>query len=299
MDLQRLSAWGKIRTFCAGVWHNLVLGFICFIILQHRDTFMSLFYSTNSGFMVVDLSPKASISGDHGVAIGDVLLQVNDCDLRVTPFNDCLRHLRTDSQLGFCEERKETDFVKLESAKECCPSENSTHICFESNYETGLRYGCLRARRIIESSNHFCIRNNDCDIGMFCVSPVVNETYHERLLILKHENERILFLGDPLELKHTMVLINYIPRYWFIPKFAPQVLLKFLDYTFSFSMGMAFFNALPCIILDGNHISNSIIELVWPDNQERQLLVRVIVNTIGTFLIFIFILLQTIRISFR
>ena len=159
MDLQRLTVWGKIRTFCAGVWHNLVLGFICFVILHYRDGFFSPFYSTTSGFMVLDLSPSASISGDYGVSKGDVLLQVNDCDLRITPFNDCLKHLRNDGQLGFCEARMDSDFVQLENVTECCPSENATHICFESNFETGLKYGCLRARRIIESSSHFCTAN--------------------------------------------------------------------------------------------------------------------------------------------
>lgn len=157
MDLERLTSWAKIRTFCGGVWHNLVLGFVCYIFLQYRDTLFSVFYSTTSGFLVLDVSRDASISGEYGIERGDVLFEINDCNLRSRSFNECVKHLRKAAQLGFCEERMESDFGRKQN--ECCPLENSTHICFESRFEDGARYGCLRARNIIESSAQFCTTN--------------------------------------------------------------------------------------------------------------------------------------------
>ena len=50
MDLSRLSIWAKIRTFSAGVWHNLILSFICYLIIQSRDAIFDPFYSASDIF---------------------------------------------------------------------------------------------------------------------------------------------------------------------------------------------------------------------------------------------------------
>ena len=108
----------------------------------------------------------------------------------------------------------------------------------------------------------------------------------------------MLYLGAPLELLHSMVVINYVPRVsWLVPISAAPVMLKLLDYTFTFSLGMAFFNALPCVILDGNHISGALIDLALaaPRHHQLRLLVRLVINVLGTFLIGLFILIHLIH----
>ena len=80
MDLSRLSIWAKIRTFSAGVWHNLILSFICYLIIQSRDVIFDPFYSQLSGFVVQEVSPDSSISGDYGIEVGDIIYQINDCN---------------------------------------------------------------------------------------------------------------------------------------------------------------------------------------------------------------------------
>ena len=107
--------------------------------------------------------------------------------------------------------------------------------------------------------------------------------------------KRVLYLGTPMELIHSMVVINYVPRLSLIPIFIAPILLKLLDYTFTFSLGMAFFNALPCVILDGNHISGALIELVLPQRHQLRILIRLIINVLGTFLIGLFILVHLIK----
>ena len=210
-----------------------------------------------------------------------------------------MQALRTESQLGFCEYRDQHDFRELELTDgDCCPEQNMTHICFGSHFEEVEKFGCLHARKIIESSDSFCKSNKDCNDGSKCILPIVNDSFHERLLIIRHANERVLFLGDPFELNPpTLVLINLVPRHWIVPKFAPIYFLKIVDYILVYSLGMAFFNALPCVILDGNHISTSLIEL-FISNEDKRILLRVAVNTIGTFLIVLFVSLQTIRFAF-
>ena len=287
MDLSGLAVWAKIRVFSAGVWHNLVLSFWCYILLEHRDHLLRPFYDTNAGFIVLDISPYTSIGGEHGVAVGDVLERINDCDLRHKSFETCLTQLHGANQLGFCHNEHDIIFDG------CCPGENATHICFESTN----REACLRARHVIEESNdYFCFDRADCDTGQVCVKPVVNETTNERLLVIQSGLERVLYLGPPLELLHSMVVINYVPRLALIPVSAAPVLLKLLDYTFTFSLGMAFFNALPCVILDGNHISGALIDLLLPARHHQlRILVRLGINVLGTFLIGLFILIHLIQ----
>ena len=125
MDLNNLSIWPKIRVFSAGVWHNLILSLFCYILLENRDLMLTPLYSTHRGFVVLDISPYSSIGGEFGVARGDVLDKINDCDLKTKSFDSCLQQLQGANQLGFCGmESIDTD--------DCCPSENATHICFES-----------------------------------------------------------------------------------------------------------------------------------------------------------------------
>ena len=80
MDLSRLSIWAKIRTFSAGVWHNLILSFICYLLIQSRDAIFDPFYSQLSGFVVQEVSPDSSISGEYGIEVGDVIHQINNCN---------------------------------------------------------------------------------------------------------------------------------------------------------------------------------------------------------------------------
>jgi len=284
MDLNNLSIWPKIRVFSAGVWHNLILSLFCYILLENRDLMLTPLYSTHRGFVVLDISPYSSIGGEFGVARGDVLDKINDCDLKTKSFDSCLQQLQGANQLGFCGmESIDTD--------DCCPSENATHICFES----GQKKGCLRARSIVESSDQYCFTRADCDAGHHCIVPVVNQTTHERLLVIHNGDERVLYLGTPMELIHSMVVINYVPRISLIPISIAPILLKLLDYTFTFSLGMAFFNALPCVILDGNHISGALIELILPQRHQLRILIRLFINVLGTFLICLFILVHLIK----
>ena len=214
MDLSGLPTWPKIRVFSAGVWHNLVLSTICYFLLENRDVMLKPFYSTHQGFVVLDISPYSSIGGEFGIKNGDILSKVNDCDLTSKSFETCINQLHGSAQLGFCGEEIIDTF-------DCCPGENATHICFES----GQNRGCKRARSIVESSSSFCFKNGDCSSG-HCLTPVVNETIKERLLVIHSGADRVLYLGVPNELLHSMILINYVPRFWPVPITAPQVLLK-------------------------------------------------------------------------
>jgi len=78
----------------------------------------------------------------------------------------------------------------------------------------------------------------------------------------------------------------------------PSAILKLAEYIFNLSLALAFFNSLPCIFLDGNLIGATLIDIIIPTNQDRNLLVRIALVTIGTFLIFVYLLVQIIHSNF-
>lgn len=287
MDLSSLSVWPRLRTFSGGVWHNLVLSFVCYVTLEYRDLALAPLYSTRAGFVVLDIAPHSPIGGEYGVARGDILTRMNDCDLAKRSFEQCVKQLHHSKQLGFC------SASHYQSPNGPCRGENATHISF---FVDDKEEACLRARTIVEESERFCFASSDCDHHHKCLAPIVNETANERLVVIHAGTQRVLYLGAPGELLHSVVPINYVPRWWLVPLHLPQVLLRLLDYIFTFSLGMACFNALPGVILDGNHISGALIELaIPPEKGELRLLLRTIVNVTGTFLIGLFVAVHLIK----
>ena len=107
---------------------------------------------------------------------------------------------------------------------------------------------------------------------------------------------KVLFLGDPYELLQSLSVSPYVPRYRLLSAAFPPILLKLAEYVFNLSL--AFFNALPCIFLDGNLIGVTLVDIAIPNNSDRNLLVRIALVTIGTFLIAVFLLVQLINSNF-
>ena len=61
LDLEKTPNWAKIRIFCAGVWHNLVLCLTCFIALKFQAELLSPLYHSHLGYQVTSIEQKASI----------------------------------------------------------------------------------------------------------------------------------------------------------------------------------------------------------------------------------------------
>jgi membrane-associated protease RseP (regulator of RpoE activity) len=111
-------------------------------------------------------------------------------------------------------------------------------------------------------------------------------------------SDKVLFLGDPYELLQSVSVSPYVSRYGIFPASFPPIMLKLAEYVFNLSLALAFFNALPCIFLDGNLIGATLVDIAIPDNSDRNLLVRIALVTIGTFLIAVFLLVQLINSNF-
>ncbi|KAL6076954.1 Membrane-bound transcription factor site-2 protease [Balamuthia mandrillaris] len=75
----QLSKWKQLKIFCAGAWHNVVVGIVCLLLLWFLPLVLSPFYSTGGGVVVSYVSKDSPFYG-HTVA-GDVLTGVGDCQV--------------------------------------------------------------------------------------------------------------------------------------------------------------------------------------------------------------------------
>merc|ERR1711939_904459 len=121
-----------------------------------------------------------------------------------------------------------------------------------------------------------------------------DEKNHEKFLVITHQEHnskaKVLFLGDPYEIIQSIRVSSFIPRYSFVPFDFAQSFIIFCEYLFQFSLALAFFNSLPSIFLDGNLISNTLIDIYLPNDPTKNLIARAVLVTIGSFLILIFLI---------
>ncbi|NXJ03520.1 MBTP2 protease, partial [Odontophorus gujanensis] len=269
--LQLISPVQQLRIFCAGVWHNFVLGVVSFMVLFLLPAILFPFYYTGVGALVTEVAEDSPANGPRGLFVGDIVTSLQDCPIYgVEDWNSCLGDISQKSQIGYCINAATLQqlsfparvYRRLDGTVECCSNNSLTDICF--SYSTNLdshRYACLPARKVIEASK-VCRTNADCQkdfVPSFCVTPSLeNQT---RLIRVKHPPHMdMLFVGHPTHLQYTVSLSSFVPRHNFLSIDLPVVIETFCKYLISLSGALAVINAVPCFALDGQWILNSFLE---------------------------------------
>ncbi|KFP25098.1 Membrane-bound transcription factor site-2 protease, partial [Colius striatus] len=269
--LQLISPVQQLRIFCAGVWHNFVLGVASFMGLFLLPAILFPFYSTGLGALVTEVAEDSPANGPRGLFVGDLVTNLQDCPVySVEDWNSCLGDISEKSQVGYCLSAATLQqlsfparvYRRLDGTVECCSNNSLTDICFSySNNLDSQLYACLPARKVIEASK-LCRTNTDCQkdfVPSFCVTPSLeNQT---RLIRVKHPPHiDMLYVGHPMHLQYTVSLSSFVPRQNFLSIDLPVVIETFCKYLISLSGALAVINAVPCFALDGQWILNSFLE---------------------------------------
>ncbi|MBN3294688.1 MBTP2 protease, partial [Polypterus senegalus] len=214
--LQLISPVQQLRIFCAGVWHNFILGLAALVSLLVLPLFLLPFYYTGAGALITEVIEDSPASGPRGLFVGDLVTQLEDCRvLSVEDWHSCMKEIIYRPQTGYCVNEATLQWVqapnrafkRLDGTMECCNNNSLTDICFtySNNLDSHL-YACLPARRAIESSG-ICRSNTDCQkdfVPELCLIPSLeNQT---RLIRVKHQPQMdMLFVGYPLHLQYAVV----------------------------------------------------------------------------------------------
>lgn len=81
--LQLISPVQQLRIFCAGVWHNFVLGVVSFMVLFLLPAFLFPFYYTGVGAFVTEVTEDSPANGPRGLFVGDIVTSLQDCPIYV------------------------------------------------------------------------------------------------------------------------------------------------------------------------------------------------------------------------
>lgn len=305
--LDRIKAWGKLRIFCAGVWHNLLLGLIGYLCFATLPSLLSPFFSTSSGVYVVSVDADSPINGARGLHHSDVIVHINRLPVTTADsyYDALLESLRDKPK--YC---VTSDFVhahdeskKIETANglvECCDSAATENLCFEHFIVNGVLemppYFCLHVRRLIESSGGLCDEQDNCAPGFYCVKPLLDN----RTTILQIHTKRrsssvgaeVLYLGHPGDIYRTVRWSSYVPKTGVFSPGLPESLLLLFKYLTVFSFGLAFVNILPCYGFDGQHIVQIIMHQLLAKvlrKRRNRNTVSMAVTVLGTFLLFLLV----------
>ncbi|KAJ1117384.1 hypothetical protein NDU88_005584 [Pleurodeles waltl] len=275
--LQLVSPVQQLRIFCAGVWHNFILGLAGLLVLFPLPALLFPFYYTGVGALVTEVIEDSPASGPRGLFVGDIITNVQDCPVHsVEDWHSCVVEISQRAQIGYCVNAATLHqlsfpsrvYRRLDGSIECCSNSSLTDVCFayRSNLNSPM-YACLPARRAIHASQ-VCRTNADCQkdiVPSLCITPSIeNQT---RLIRVKHPPQiDMLFIGYPEHLQYAVVLSSFIPRYNFLSLHLPVMIETFCKYLISLSGALAVINAVPCFALDGQWILHSFLEAVVSSN---------------------------------
>ncbi|XP_044139893.1 membrane-bound transcription factor site-2 protease [Bufo gargarizans] len=269
--LQLVSPIQQLRIFCAGVWHNFILGLLGILILFPLPAILYPFYYTGVGALVTEVVEDSPASGPRGLFVRDIITQIQDCPVTsVDDWHKCLNDISLKPQTGFCISTAILQqlhfpsrvYRRLDGSVECCSNNSLSDICFSyAGNGYSQQHACLPARKAIHSSPE-CQSNADCpksSAHSVCAIPSIeNQT---RLIRVKHPPQLdMLFIGYPAHLEYGVSLSSFIPRYKFLSVDLPVVIETFCKYVISLSGALAVINAVPCFALDGQWILNSFLE---------------------------------------
>lgn len=275
-NLNALSSWKVLRIVCAGVWHNLVLTVFAYTIYWSLPFVFSLVFYTNQGVSVSGITKTSPLAGAKGLHIGDTVISINDCNIKNDDAWDvCLQSMHV-TKPSFCVEAdlvhgldESTPLRHLGSGMyDCCASDKSDRLCFEYlDDNDGILeippHVCLPVRTIIEKSPQFCSAHaKSCLNELHCIRPVMyNNT--NLFKIKRSRKTDVVYIGLASDLLYTVQVSPYVPKGLFQSTAFPDVITKFCKYVIMFSTGLAIVNVIPCILMDGQHITNALVRILF------------------------------------
>lgn len=311
--LNALNPWKKLKILCAGVWHNLVLGLLAYLMFCSLPFVFSSIYYTNNGISVSYISRNSPLYGTRGLQVGDIITKLNECNINNdASWFSCLEQMQLQKP-SFC---VDTDLVHTldesvplhhveNNVYDCCDSGKTGHLCFEyiDNNDGILElppHICLPVRTIIEKSPHYCTSSKFCANNLHCIRPLLyNNT---NLFKIKRINKAdVIYIGLIGDLTQTVQVSGYVPRHIFSSTVLPDAITKFLKYIIVFSIGLAIVNVIPCVCMDGQHITASLIEALFGEalgSKQSINVVSLIICIFGTVLLIVHCIINFYRLYF-
>ncbi|CAM1295484.1 MBTPS2 (predicted) [Pycnogonum litorale] len=147
-QLNRIGTFKQLRIFCAGIWHNVILTGVAYLILISVPLLSEPFYSQNAGVYVTSVVQGSSVGGIAGLVDGDTITQINDCLVEnKSDWVSCLSNTISQKQ-GYCVPEiavSETEVLSHIANRShydkyfCCPIDNPSAFCFDTRRQQKVK----------------------------------------------------------------------------------------------------------------------------------------------------------------
>lgn len=292
------KVWKKLKIYCAGIWNNVLLASLCYVLLLLLPWILTPLYDSNGAVFITNIRPKAPVRGENGLYRGDQITHINNC--RVRSEDEWMKCLRDSILLhpAYCINE---DFVheNEESAHEpehrhkdhvsCCPS-NPALACFENlDAERLPQYVCLDIRKTIEHSTGYCHVTSCSEHSSCCIKPIL--TNSSTIIHMKRKNrvKDFVYYGHPYDVLQYVEVSEFTPKTkLFEPWFADAIAMM-LKYLTVFSSGLAIVNVVPCFGLDGQLLITALIAALPSRHfsKEKKELISFTINFAGSAILFL------------
>ncbi|XP_074603667.1 membrane-bound transcription factor site-2 protease isoform X2 [Brevipalpus obovatus] len=292
-QLQKISFKARMRIFCGGVWHNVVLGVVAILAILLLPYFAAPLFVSGQGVSVISIANNWQAPTGYAIEEGDHIHGINHCPVRdKETWKECFqRFVDNYSRFeGYCVPNSFIQSEKIEvTLNQCCPEDSNRHHCFVDAHQNNLKY-CLQVRETLLASEMPCNLTSTCSSENSCLLiHLENEKF--RLMEFQRTNKpSFLFLGDPRAIYQSTTVINYTSKFNFLSTLPIYYFDTFLRYLSSFSLGLALINAMPGHMMDGKWISREIADFFLSQTLSKSS-IDVIVRsfcTIGTAAIVLF-----------
>lgn len=304
-QMSTLNIWKRLKILCSGVWHNIIVGMISYLLLISIPQLAASFYNLNDSVIVTSIRPKSPVGSAKGLHNHDIIKYINDCQVKnLKTWYSCLNEA-AQYQPNYCltsefvQENDESVMVPHNTNQqviECCDPRNSKVNCFEhviENFDDDLevpQYLCLDIRKTIEHSLGFCSKKHKCTSGL-CFKPLLDNTTTILQVKRWYQEEDMIYLGHPSDFSRTVKVSEFVPKTNWLSAQTAENLSLFLRYLIVFSFGLALLNVVPCFGFDGQYLVNTLVNNFTADNSDkrRRDLFALGINTIGSLLLFVLV----------
>lgn len=255
----------RLKIVCAGVWHNLVLGLCCAILLFSHSVILFPVCDFGSGVTVV----STPMNDEAALNAGDLIQSVNECPVSgKESWRECLAAVSQKQLTGYCLTREFVDRERRDSPGDKCCAEtlNHNHLCFLDQENRGI---CLPARKVVDKSRTCDIRTV-CPSDSMCVTPEASDNRTRLFRVTRGSGHSYLYWGNGQHLLLSTKVSDCNPRVqWLTLVQLVDLYDSLLRYLISFSLALAVLNVVPCFFLDGQFILSASVERVCGDRVSR------------------------------
>ncbi|KAE9418934.1 hypothetical protein Angca_002348, partial [Angiostrongylus cantonensis] len=156
-SLRRSHPRNRLEVFGGGIWHNLVLAGIAYLIFIWTPYILSPLFGQGQGVTVTGVDSRSGLYGVGGLSVGDVVMSIDDCIIRKhEDWRECVQHLEK-VRHGSCVPRSVIDAslatktsMSLDELHCCDDFANITyaHMCFESILQVTVKNFVTKAHSL-------------------------------------------------------------------------------------------------------------------------------------------------------